>query len=40
MNSHFKHLRKTKHSHNALDDAIGNAEVVLEIINKFDLDIS
>jgi DNA polymerase III epsilon subunit-like protein len=25
----FKHLRKTKHTHNALDDARGNAEALL-----------
>lgn len=28
----FKHLRKTKHTHNALDDAIGNAEAMLTIM--------
>lgn len=27
----WKHLRKTKHSHNALDDAMGNAEAILEM---------
>lgn len=27
----WKHLRKTGHSHNALDDAMGNAEAVLEM---------
>lgn len=31
MTKSFKHLRKTKHSHNALDDAIGNAEAVRAI---------
>jgi len=30
----FKHLRKTKHSHNPLDDAKGNAEAMLEIGKK------
>lgn len=35
----FKHLRKTKHSHNALDDATGNAEAILTIIDKYDLKI-
>ena len=25
----FKHLRKTKHTHNPVDDAIGNAEALL-----------
>jgi len=39
MSAHFKHLRKTKHSHNALDDAIGNAEAFLEIIEKYNLKI-
>ncbi len=29
MYKSFKHLRKTKHTHNALDDAIGNAEAML-----------
>ena len=27
----FKHLRKTPHTHNPLDDAIGNAEALLEM---------
>lgn len=27
----FKHLRKTKHTHNPLDDALGNAEAFLRI---------
>lgn len=27
----WKHLRKTNHSHNALDDAMGNAEAILKI---------
>lgn len=27
----WKHLRKTRHSHNALDDAMGNAEAILEM---------
>ncbi len=33
----FKHLRQTKHTHNALDDAKGNAEAFLEMIRIFDL---
>jgi DNA polymerase III epsilon subunit-like protein len=33
----FKHLRKTKHTHNALDDAIGNAEALLQMINDMGL---
>lgn len=27
----FKHLRKTKHTHNPVDDAIGNAEALLHM---------
>ncbi len=27
----FKHLRDKHHSHNALDDAIGNAEAMLKL---------
>ena len=27
----FKHLRKTKHTHNPVDDAIGNAEALLHL---------
>lgn len=27
----FKHLRKTKHTHHPVDDAIGNAEAMLEM---------
>lgn len=29
MFKNFKHLRKTKHTHNPVDDAIGNAEALL-----------
>jgi hypothetical protein len=36
----FKHLRKTKHTHNALDDARGNAEALLQIAVDFGLKIS
>jgi len=38
-NAHFKHLRITTHSHNALDDAIGNAEALLKIIDEYKLNI-
>lgn len=31
MTANFKHLRKTKHSHNAYEDAYGNAEAFLEM---------
>ena len=33
MKQSFKHLRITKHSHNALDDALGNAEAMVEMMN-------
>ena len=36
----FKHLRKTQHTHHALDDAIGNAEALLQLKQTFDLKIS
>jgi hypothetical protein len=35
----FKHLRKTKHTHNPVDDAKGNAEALLAIIEKYKLKI-
>ena len=35
----FKHLRRTKHTHNPVDDAMGNAEAMLSLINEFDLKI-
>jgi hypothetical protein len=35
----FKHLRQTKHTHNPVDDAKGNAEAMLTIIREFDLKI-
>ena len=38
MTAHFKHLRDTKHTHNALDDALGNAEAILTISEKYHLD--
>jgi len=33
----FKHLRKTKHTHNPVDDAKGNAEAVLYMRNEMGL---
>ncbi len=36
----FKHLRKTKHTHHPVDDARGNAEALLLIIEKCGLKIS
>lgn len=35
----FKHLRKTKHTHNPVDDAKGNAEALLELAREFNLKI-
>lgn len=35
----FKHLRKTKHSHNPLDDALGNAQALLALKEKYNLKI-
>jgi len=36
----FKHLRKTRHTHNPVDDAKGNAEALLYMKEKMDLKIS
>lgn len=33
----FKHLRKTRHTHHPVDDAIGNAEALLTIKEQFKL---
>jgi len=33
----FKHLRKTPHTHHPVDDARGNAEALLEIIQQYEL---
>jgi hypothetical protein len=30
----FKHLRKTKHTHNPLDDALGNAEAFITMVQQ------
>lgn len=35
----FKHLRRTKHTHHPVDDAVGNAEAFLTIIQEYDLKI-
>jgi hypothetical protein len=35
----FKRLRKTKHTHNPVDDAIGNAEALLAMKNEYGLNI-
>ena len=34
MFANFKHLRKTKHTHHPVDDAKGNAEVLLAMTKK------
>lgn len=39
VRGNFKHLRKTAHSHNPLDDAMGNAEAFIHLIKKYNLDI-
>ena len=36
----FKHLRKTTHTHNPLDDVIGNAEALLYMKKEMGLEIS
>lgn len=35
----FKHLRKTSHTHNPVDDALGNAEALLHMKNEMGLKI-
>ena len=35
----FKHLRKTKHTHNPVDDAMGNAEALLRMKSELGLKI-
>lgn len=35
----FKHLRRTKHTHNPVDDAMGNAEALLHMKEKMGLKI-
>ena len=37
MYQNFKHLRKTKHTHNPVDDAMGNVEALIQMADKFDL---
>jgi hypothetical protein len=36
----FKHLRKTKHTHDPVDDARGNAEAFLRIVQEFGVNLS
>lgn len=40
MFQNFKHLRKTHHTHNPVDDALGNAEALLHMKNEMGLKIS
>lgn len=35
----FKHLRKTKHTHNPVDDAMGNAEALIHMKHEMGLNI-
>jgi hypothetical protein len=35
MYKNFKHLRDTKHTHNPVDDAKGNAEAFLKIVKQY-----
>ena len=37
MRASFKHLRKTKHTHDPVDDATGNAEALLHMIDAMGL---
>jgi hypothetical protein len=39
MAKSFKHLRKTQHTHDPLDDAIGNAEALLTMAHDMGLEI-
>ena len=39
LSRNFKHLRVTKHTHHPVDDARGNAEALLSIAKKYDLNI-
>ena len=40
MTKNFKHLRKTIHSHNPVDDVRGNAEALLILKNEMGLKIN
>lgn len=37
MFASFKHLRITKHNHNPVSDALGNAEALLTLINNYNI---
>ena len=34
---HFKFLREGRHTHNALEDAVGNAQAMLKILEKYNV---
>lgn len=38
LRQNFKHLRRTRHTHNPLDDAMGNAEAMLQLMQEYGLD--
>jgi hypothetical protein len=40
MSKNFKFLRKTRHTHNPVDDAVGNAEALLAMRNQYKLKIN
>jgi len=40
FSQNFKHLRKTKHTHNPVDDAKGNAEALLHMVGNMRLQMS
>jgi len=37
MGPSFKHLRRTRHTHDPVDDAVGNAEAMLTMIGEMGL---
>jgi hypothetical protein len=37
VRKNFKHLRVTQHTHNPVDDAKGNAEALLALIQEYGL---
>ena len=39
FSQNFKHLRRTKHTHNPVDDARGNAEALLETVRRYNIKI-
>lgn len=39
LHQNFKFLRKSKHTHNALDDALANASAMLEIADRYKIEL-